>query len=164
MPSWDALVLHCKRTNYIINAIVSAKTTKCSILNKHAEYGWSQIGDKIVVNWGKADIIIADMGDCGCHGGCDTNRCSCYSASRQCTHTCRCTNCSNIGSIGKNSSSKQNTTTVVATTGEDKSEESDNTDNDITDNTEKIEEEIAPLNTNTEIMDWEDYNIMMTCM
>ena len=102
MPSWDALVLHCKRTNYVLNTIVSGKTTKCSTLNKHAEYGWSQIDDKIVVNWGKADVIIDDMGGCGCHGGCDTNRsCSCYSASRECTHTCRCTNCLNNGSIGK---------------------------------------------------------------
>ena len=81
MPSWDTLVLHCKRTNYALNIIVSAKTTKCSILNKHADY---ETDDKTVANWGKADIIIDNTGGCGCHGGCDTNRCS---ASRQCTRT-----------------------------------------------------------------------------
>ena len=30
-------------------------------------------------------------------------------------------------------------------------------DDNITEDTEKVEEEIAPLNTNTEIMNWEDY-------
>ena len=104
------------------------------------------------------------MDGCGCQGGCDTNRCSCYSSSRQSTHTFRCTNCLNSGSIGKNSSSKQNATTVVATTGGGgggggggTNVQSDDTDDNITEDTEKVEE-IAPLNTNTEIKDWEDYN------
>ena len=108
MPSWDALVLHCNRTNYVLNTIHSAKTTKCPTINKYKEYGWTQTNDKIEVNWGEVDKVFDnDIGGCGCHGGCETNRCSCYSGSRQCTHTCRCTNCLNSGSTQKNNSSKQ---------------------------------------------------------
>ena len=82
-----------------------------------------------------------------------TNRCSCYLASKQCTHLCRCTNCNNSCST-QNSSSKQkkkNTTTVVVIAGEDKSRDTDDSTDES--DTKKVEEEIAPIS-NIEIMDW----------
>lgn len=158
MPSWDALVLHCKGANYVINIVHSANSTTCSILNEHKHYGWKQIDDQIAINWGSVDKIFDDcQAGCGCHGGCDTNHCSCHSTGRQCTHACRCTNCFNQCSKVSNKQKNTTTTTVVATArGESVSDDSEvQSDNNEDSDREKIEEEIAPLN-NDEIMDWED--------
>ena len=39
MPSWDALLLHCKWANYVLNMIISVKSKKCPTLNKHQDFG-----------------------------------------------------------------------------------------------------------------------------
>lgn len=156
IPSWDALVLHCKWANYVMNTVHSANSTTCSMLNEHEYYGWKQIDNQITINWGSVDRIFDDsQGGCGCHG---TDRCSCHSAGIQYTHACRCTNCFNQCSIANSKQKTKTTTTVVATAegepmsddGEVQSDNSDNSDR------EEIEEEIAPVN-NDEIMEWEDY-------
>ena len=136
-----------------MNLVHSAKSTACSTLSKYKQYGWKQIDEQIVINWGSMDQILASsQAGCGCHGGCDTNRCSCHSAGRQCTHACKCTNCFNHCSIASSQQKPKTTTTVVATAEGETSDDDDTTDDS---EREKVEEEIAPLN-NDEIMEWED--------
>ena len=98
MPSWDALVLHCKRANYVLNMVLSAKGRQCSTLGNIEEYGWTN-SEKIVVNWGKPEQRESNTTGCGCHSGCDTKRCSCYSERKPCNHKCRCTNCINTSLV-----------------------------------------------------------------
>ena len=115
MPSWDALVLHCKRANYVMNMIHSANSTSCSILKEYKHYGWKHIDNHIAINWGSVEQIFDDsQAGCGCHSGCSTNRCSCHSAGRQCTLACRCTNCFNQCSIANINQKNVTTTTEVA--------------------------------------------------
>ena len=68
MPSWNTLVLHCKRANYVMNIVHSANSATCSILNEHKHYGWKQIDDQIAINCGSVDKIFDDsQAGCGCH-------------------------------------------------------------------------------------------------
>ena len=143
MPSWDALVLHCKRANYVMNMIHSANSTSCSILKEYKHYGWKHIDNHIAINWGSVEQIFDDsQAGCGCHGGCSTNRCSCHSAGRQCTLACRCTNCFNQCSIANINQQNVTTTTEVAIAeGETMSDDSEVQSNTDDSDGEKIEQE-----------------------
>lgn len=110
LPSWQSLVFHCKRADYVLKLIASAS----SIHSPHLlceQFGWNIDANKcsITVNWGLAETIDMDIHKgCGCKTGCNTNRCYCFSHQQLCSNICTCSNC-------KNSENPKNTTIVVAT-------------------------------------------------
>ena len=102
MASNEALLLHWKRSCFILNMWKQADKSTMSLM-PIINYGWKIKDDTLTIEWDtekniqsiRDRILILTKG-CKCASGCATKRCGCKKKSRYCSAGCECTNCTNI--------------------------------------------------------------------
>lgn len=102
IPSHEALLLHWKRTCWVIDMWSQADQTAMS-LEPITNYGWTLQDNTLCTVWDSQknmaairERVSAVLKGCKCATGCTTKRCSCCKNRKECSVGCECTNCSNI--------------------------------------------------------------------
>ena len=102
IPSDEALLLHWKRTCWILDMWAQANSNNMA-LEPMTEYGWTLQENVLSVTWDSEenmrtvkDRVSALLQGCKCVTGCSTARCGCQKKKRECSVGCECTNCTNI--------------------------------------------------------------------
>lgn len=62
MPSYDALVKHCERANYVLGLFASISKNSSTILNMCNNYGWTLNNGEIEMDWGKIGLREIKLG------------------------------------------------------------------------------------------------------
>ncbi len=55
IPSWNALIQHCRRATYVLKLVYSSPRSDCKDLLHHEQYGWQESGSCIEVLWEQHD-------------------------------------------------------------------------------------------------------------
>ena len=102
VPSCDALMLHWKRSCWVIHMWSQADRTQ-QVFKPLEGNGWEMTNGEIQVVWDSEENIkdvrsrvkLLTTG-CQCVTGCDTNRCGCRKNGKLCSAGCNCKNCQNV--------------------------------------------------------------------
>ena len=102
VPSDDALMLHWKRSCWVIHMWSQANRAQ-QVFKPLAGNGWEMVDGEIQVVWDSDENIeevrsrvkLLTTG-CKCVTGCDTNRCGCRKNGKSCSAGCHCKNCLNV--------------------------------------------------------------------
>ena len=101
IPSNDALLLHWKRSCWVIDMWRQANANKMT-LEPLTNFGWQLDDDDFKIMWDSPSNIqriktrVQELlHGCKCKTGCSTIRCSCKRLQKTCTEGCECRNCTN---------------------------------------------------------------------
>ncbi len=96
-PNKDCLIHHIMRANY--QALIWRRCCDSRMnLPSPSEHGWIVQGDEIELKWMStkpAPDEALQFVNCGCHTGCNSQRCSCRRVGLKCTKLCKCASCTN---------------------------------------------------------------------
>ena len=92
-PTRDALLLHCKRSNYVTAVVKRALENDANIPSLN-NYGWVIEDDELKIKWmllPPAPPQVLNFVACGCNKtSCKTKACVCLSHGLKCTDLCSC--------------------------------------------------------------------------